>query len=390
MAKTIFKVIYIAFAAVLAVVVFSFNYQSNQYNAVIDRVNKYIKNEEYSNVARIFGGAFDSNNILETEKYDDVTMVLYPGTKENIITFTQEDALKADEMNDYVFHKKDKDDYTFHRFQKAYYLYLFDIKYSLADVKLDDNVFENAAAVRFIGENDEEYDYMLKITSTVNTDLYVKAADNLKDATLVKDISASGKQVDRNIIHTYNGFNVAPITFDELKISYIKEELGANIKAFNLVDRDGYTVFDEAITFNFQFDDQFFTDAVSVFDAYDAFVPFFENYNSDSFSVLDTEMKKITKEEYKSEKSKFNTNTEDFANEIKEGVYPSYKLAMTEKEIFGNNIIGKTIGIEVLYVLVVVIIYILIFKFATIKRLVFRQKEPEFIAKNKNNQTKND
>ena len=105
MAKTIFKVIYIAFAAVLAVVVFSFNYQSNQYNAVIDRVNKYIKNEEYSNVARIFGGAFDSNNILETEKYDDVTMVLYPGTKENIITFTQEDALKADEMNDYVFHK---------------------------------------------------------------------------------------------------------------------------------------------------------------------------------------------------------------------------------------------------------------------------------------------
>ena len=39
------------------------------------------------------------------------------------------DALKEDEMNNYVFHKKDKDDYFFHRFQRAYYLYLFDIKF---------------------------------------------------------------------------------------------------------------------------------------------------------------------------------------------------------------------------------------------------------------------
>ena len=389
MAKTIFKVIYIAFAAVLAVVVFSFNYQSNQYNAVLNRVNKYIKNEEYSNVARIFGGAFDSNNILETDKYDKVDMVLYPGTKENVISFTQEDALKEDEMNNYVFHKKDKDDYFFHRFQRAYYLYLFDIKYSIADIKLDDNLYENAAAVRFIGENDNEYDYKFKITSTVNSDLYVKAADNLKDAVLLKDSNASGKQNDRNIINTYKGFNVAPITLDELKISYIKEELGADIKAFNLVDRDGYTVFDTNISFGFKFDDQFFTDAVSVFDAYDQFVPYYENYNNDSFSTLDTEMTKITKEEYKSEKSKFNTNTDDFATAINDGTYPSYRLAMTEKEIFGNDIIGKTIGIEVLYVVVVIIIYILIFKFSTIKRIVFRQKEPQFKAKNKNTE-KND
>ena len=194
MIKTIFKVLYISLAVVLTIVVFVFNYQSTTITQIKDALNGFVNREEYYNVARMCGGLYDSNPIISIQN-DDKFDNRYANKIEGVINLynteirNQEDPEKTinkstiieDNKFDMVVYAGTKDvtntyyntgdegnleKAKYHKYDFTYYIYLFDVSFSISDKSAKRNgkkITVNDSGIRFYS-GEESYDYYAVIS----------------------------------------------------------------------------------------------------------------------------------------------------------------------------------------------------------------------------------
>ena len=407
MIKTIFKVLYISLAVVLTIVVFVFNYQSTTITQIKDALNGFVNREEYYNVARMCGGLYDSNPIISIQN-DDKFDNRYANKMEGVIEFynneirESEDPEKTinkstiieDNKFDMVVYAGTKDvtntyyntgdegnleKAKYHKYDFAYYIYLFDVDFAISD-KYQSRAGEkkktvNDTAIRFYA-GDKTYDYFAVIDSDYYHSVGLPEGTNPKTNYLSKpenlhDMFISGQ---RNMFESYDKWGFYDFTIAQDSILAVNEELGGNndnnvITSFSILDRDGKEVENSKVDFSFAFDEEFFQDgnAKIIYDAY-------KDYNE----VADKD--ESTDKEISDAEDAFKIEAQEFDDNMKAGLYPTYFKAFEKDDIVKTStVVWKSILVGALFIFSATVVFILIFKFAWIKSLVFRKKEGHYV-----------
>ena len=402
MIKTIFKVLYISLAVVLAIVVFVFNYQSTTINQISDALNGFVKREEYYNVARMCGGLYDSNpvisiqnettydekysnkmqgtldfyneeinpsnpksinasTVIEDNKYD---MIVYSGTKDVTKTYYNH----GDEEN------LEKAEY--HKYDFAYYIYIFDSKINFNSGSAQINkkkINVNNTAIRFYKTETEYFDYY----AIVSDDVYQEVGEHIYETSYIakpdnsQDMFLRG---ERNLLDSYDkwGFYDFTVTMDS--IIAINGELGGTddnnvITSFAIIDRNGDEVENSKCNFTFSFDEEFFQDgnAKIIYDAYKKYNDVADNPDSSDSDKSDAE-------------DLFRDEAKVFDENMKEGLYPTYFKAFDKSDIVKTStVVWKSILVVTLFIFSATVVFILVFKFTWIKGLIFRKKEGHYV-----------
>ena len=346
MFKTILKVIYFALAFFLSIITYMVSYQGNIYDVLFERANGYIEKGDYDQLSRMFGGIFNSDERIDgsLDEYhnDKVRIQLYEGTTEASYTYYVKD---KDSKGKEIDVQK-----TYHAYDKAYYLYLFDVKFDTANVSGEDNKLTNKTSISFFNEEGQEYKYLLTSSSTIN-------ADNFRQMPRDKYESVLNGNRDLNSFAKSWGFY--SVIIDETLIEAVEAKLNPEspIVAFNINDNEGKKLYSSNVAFDFSFEataeSSFYSDTQILYDAYDKLMPLYDKHKNGE----------ISKDEYKKAYDEFNKTIEPFDTKLKEGGFPSYLQSFTQKELVPGWVTWKTMGEVLLLVLAIFVVYLLLFKF---------------------------
>ena len=249
MGKTIAKFAYWAIAFVMGIIIYIGVYQVNMVEQVQEKITTAVSNNDYVSIARIAGGGlFDSTNlasdITKTNKYK---MALLSGAIEDSGTWYD----PSDSLNAKYYHEYDE----------AYYLYVFNLSYTLSATTKDSNgndVTVYKSGVRFYS-GDSYYDYYLNLTSDINSSTsyteeevngnkYKKYSNSyngyVEKPTSEKELLLNGH---RELSKYYSNYNFLSITISKDMITSIENILGANITSFDLLNGYGNNVSDKKI-----------------------------------------------------------------------------------------------------------------------------------------------
>lgn len=347
MIKTILKVVYFTFAAIIGVIVYSMGYQSSTYEAVESKINGFIEKGEYKNVARIFGALFDQRNLALNVESDKLNMAIFAGATELKVNY---------------YTKAEDDKYTtntFHTYDKAYYIYLFNPTFERQQGNIDGEYIDNTA-ITFFNEDGDAYNHYFTLNNEVNKSIYVEKPLSVNEALMY------GQRDQSTFFSNWGFYN---FTFDKGYIDAIVSEHlnGKPITAINVTQGlgdKGSFVLETNFSVNLDFSQEFFTDVNPLVEANSTFIPINDKYQSGSG---------ITKDEYDEAYKQYQQKTDGFQETFFEN--ENYITTFSQSEIVPNTIIWKAIGMEVLYVLVVIILYFLLFKLKWIKSLIFRDRK---------------
>ena len=362
MAKTILKVLYFVFAALIAVVFAIMTYRSNAYTHIYAKTQEYIKNKQYAEIARTYCGYFDDRAIELNvpEKNSEFNLTVFNGTQE-------EHAGESTSVS-----------YYFHDYSRAYYFILTDVAYNTNNIT-SDTVY-NKTGIRFYDSvSGKTYDYKFRLTEEVNAKEYKTKAKigEITDKKLAKE--AAILDSERELIDFNKAWGFYRIIVTENLINSIESRYEMDIDGFNLLNNDGELQYKSTVSFGFDFSAQFYTDINQVKVAYDSYFPISDGYNSDP--------KTNTKEEYDSATQLYRQRLNGWADELKANPtkYEHYKVAYEESEVIGGAAIGPTIGTMAIYLVVIFLLYILLFEFKHLRMLVtrFRDRNKERYIPNK-------
>jgi len=368
MARTLLKILYAVFVALIGVVFAIINYRSNAYNIIYNKTQNYIKNEEYTELVRTYCGYFDSQalELNLPEKNSNFKLKVFNGT--------QEESAGSSTSISYYYH-----DYSY-----AYYFILTNVEFQTVNV-LSDTTYNNTG-IRFIDSvNNKTYDYKFRISSTVNAKDYKAKEDiqKIEDKTVAKNTFILNSE--RELITFNNNWGFYRIIITENIIDAIEATNNMTIDSFNILNNMGEKQFKEDVTFGFKFDQQFFNDITPVKVAYNSIFPISDGYNS--------KPQTNTKEEFDNAKTTYEARIKDWENELKANPdkYKNYLIAYKENEVLGNSAIGPTIGVMAIYIVVIILLFILLFEFKRIRALIerFRDRKQTRYIPNKMPEKKN-
>ena len=350
MIKTILKVVYFTFAAILGVIVYSMGYQSSSYGSIESKLNKFIDNKEYSNVARIFGALFDSTNLAASEQTDKMDIAIFAGAVELKVNY---------------YEKNDKDEYTInthHTYDMAYYVYLFNTELENQNASID-NKLTNYTAITFYNEDGKEYHHYFNQSQDVNSTNWIEKPLSVED-TLVHST--------RDSESFYANWGFYNFTFDRNYINTIVSRYLDNkpITHINITDGKVDTkdpVMDSNLAVNLDFSQQFFTDVNPLVEANSTFIPIYDDYNGNNEN-------KLTEEQYNEHYKAYEDATKNFEETFFDKS-ANYTTTFKKDEIMPATIIWQAIGMVAIYILVVIILYLLLFKLKWIKSLIFRDRK---------------
>ena len=374
MGKTIAKFAYWAIAFVMGIVIYIGVYQVNMVEQVQEKISAAVSNTDYVQMARIVGGGlFDSTNlasdITSTKKY---TMALLSGAVENSGTWYD----PTDSLNARYYHEYDE----------AYYLYVFNLTYTLSATTKDSNgndVTVYKSGVRFYS-GDNYYDYYLNLTSdynsssnyeeaTSNGNSYKKYSSNyngyIEKATSEKELLLNSQ---RELAKYFSNYKFLSITISKDMIEEIETILGSDITAFDLLNGYGNDVSDTKIPFSFDFSESFYEKAKPVFDAYDVYLPIADKYNQVNGA---TYASSVSDNQYSDANQTLNTSIKEFTYKLSnKDIFTDYKTIYTsasQNEVVKlSDTITKSIVIVIIYVVAVVIVFFLIFYLKRITEFV--------------------
>lgn len=408
MIKTIFKVLYISLAVVLTIVVFVFNYQSTTITQIKDALNGFVNREEYYNVARMCGGLYDSNPIISIQN-DDKFDNRYANKMEGVIEFYNNEIRESkdpektinkstiieDNKFDMVVYAGTKDvtntyyntgdegnleKAKYHKYDFTYYIYLFDVDFAISDGSAQikgKKTKTNNAGIRFYA-GEEKFDYYAVIDSDYyhlvgkdESDNPIYKTNYLSKPENLQDMFIYGQ---RNMFESYDKWGFYDFSISQDSINAVNKELGGNddnkvITSFSILDRDGKEVENSKVDFSFAFTEEFFQDgnAKIIYDAY-------ETYNN----IADKD--ESTDKEISDAEDAFKVEAQEFDDNMKAGLYPTYFKAFEKDDIVKTStIVWKSILVGALFIFSATVVFILIFKFAWIKSLVFRKKEGHYV-----------
>lgn len=327
MIKNILKVLYIAFGLIMAFLIYLIGYRSNIYNHIQDLTATAIAEKNYVDVGMIHGGCFEKNNLV-VEDSDQLDLVIFPSTTLVSLSYY------TDEKNTTVVNSYDK----------SYYVYIFYPTFETMDIKT--NKLVNSAGIRFKSINGS-YDYVFKISDTVNEDRYIAKPTSAKEVLL---------NSERNV-YSWEFYN---ITLTESLIEAMSDSLKGDIVSLSVLDSSGAEVYSVDVALDFS--QTFFTDVQPLVDHYNTYL---EEYNSDDKAIRENAVSKF---------DEFYLGTEDTEGFEKTfQANENYTFRYPDSYLQPSKLIWQTVGILALFVICMLLFYVLLFHFAFIKRLVSRE-----------------
>lgn len=331
------KVLYFGFAVIIGIVIALVGYSSNQYNHISGLVTSAVNEKRYEDVPRVFGGCFDTKSII-TEDVDALDIVIYPGTSLTNTSYTVSDTKE-----------------TYLVYEEAYYLYIFSPKFSFVNETGSDNKLQNKTAIRF-SSGDKYYDYPFVATSSVNSSEYVEEPSSIKETIM---------NTSRDLTTTQSNWNFMTLTLTKTMMQFIKESNGAETSSISILDNTGKEVFSTAASLDFS--QQFFTDIDDLIVNYNIYLDAYQKDKNDSEAV--NVFNKFYDEWYKEFEAKTATT--------------GYTFRYDDSELSPTSLIWQTVGMEALFLVVVILLYILLFHFAGLKRIFSRETYKDYSVNKK-------
>ena len=367
--KTIIKIIYIAFCLVLAVIIalgMYTSFASSNYSALLSNAvakAKEVENyqdAEYSDIARCF-------SIFSTPLENEPSLLYAEENGKNIIFIYE----SVNQHN--ASYSIDGKDETISRVENVYLVTILHPEFNF--LNLSDKT--NPSAFRFYGTNSETpyYDYYFNLSSDCNSGTYLAKPTTEKESVL---------RGGRSLLDTYRtSYDLIFFPLTETTMSYIKENLKSDVVGFNIVDNATNSVYKKSEYVDFKFD---FPNAAGTFYAdMEDFVKYYNiytenregkgDYDTDTVNAASVYIESFTKDP--------SSMIPDFNTKYIQG-YPR------ESVYTGTDMVMKTIGITLLFVVVVALIYILLFHLKSIKKFIRRfskKEEPERKIPNRRPQT---
>lgn len=331
------KVLYFGFAVIIGIVIALVGYSSNQYNHISGLVTSAVNEKRYEDVPRVFGGCFDTKSII-TEDVDTLDLVIYPGTSLTNTSYTVSETKE-----------------TYMVYEEAYYLYIFSPKFSFVNETGSDNKLQNKTAIRF-NSGDKYYDYPFVATSSINSSEYVEKPSSIKETIM---------NTSRDLTTTQANWNFMTLTLTKTMMEFIKESNGAETTSISILDNTGKEVFSTDASLDFS--QQFFTDIDDLIVNYNIYLKAYQKDKNDSEAV--NVFNKFYDEWYK----EFEANT----------ATTGYTFRYDDSELSPTSLIWQTVGMEALFVVVVILLYILLFHFAGLKRIFSRETYKDYSVNKK-------
>lgn len=125
------KFIFLLIIFVLGIFVMYASYNGNKYQSIFNIVDTAIKEEKYEEVAKTFGGCFDTTPIVN-HKNENADVIVYNGTSIVDLTYGEERS---------------------YSYEPTYYIYIFNVKYEYDNYE----GVSNDSAIIFKGENGQTY-----------------------------------------------------------------------------------------------------------------------------------------------------------------------------------------------------------------------------------------
>ena len=353
--KTILKVIYGFFVLIIGVIIYMVADQSfasqNYINLVTDASLKAYEENNYDDLARVFS-IFSTP--IEKEK-----VALKGVTEKESVT-----AIYSTVNQFSATYYKDGNSTTDQRIEYEYLVIVSNPKFQYES----SSDGTNKTAFRFYGldkdNNEVYYDYSFVLSENVNSASFVGDPQNEKEAVL---------HGSRNLLSDYTQYNLLFFPIFETTIKYIMEEKNmVSLTGFNIVENTGKQIYDSNVSCKFDFSQRITSDLAT-------WVNNFNKYNDDKAGIA-----KLEDEEYKAVVTYLN----DFTNNPDTYVanFEDYYLVGYPREaVYTPDIIYKSIGVVLLFLVVAVLLFIVLFYFNRIKEFVarFSKKTPERNIPNK-------
>lgn len=327
------KIMYFILVIAIGIAVYYVDYTNNQYKYTLGLVEEALQKENYVDVAKIFGGLFDSKSIVnyENDNNDKIDLVVYPSTTLSQVNFG-EDATPD----------------VYARYEKSYNFYLYKNKYDLAtytDEEKGANV--NNSGIKFYS-NENEYMYYFIVNSEMNPMYYKENPFNFTEA-LLND--------DRDYVTTFETVGFISISFTQIMLEEIVKQLGGNITKVEVVDAKGNSVIQQNIKLDFT--DTFFVDCDDMIKRYDEVLAEVKKYENDE--AKQEEISKNFEKEYNK-----------WIEEFEKKNHPTYTFGFDEEYLNPKSLRKKSIGALAIYLAITFVLYFIFFHRKLIKKLIYK------------------
>ena len=365
--RLIIKVIYVAFALIIMVFSSIVLYGTAKGDHILSLTSAALKDKNYNEILSLYAGIYYEEPVV-VDNDDKIDLMVNPSYVEKTVLY---DALNDNNV---------KQTHYYHKFLKSYTFFIFNSNFVTANKKKAGSDY-NDAGVKFILDKDGEkitYKYSFIIDATVNTTSTFDTSDSVFDYEL---------NYKRDIVSDSKKYGFYNFVINSNTIEAIEEKTGGNIIGFNITDSLNKDVFESDFEYGFDFDEPFFQqesdgvkEAATIETIYNDFIPYYDSYkmNSRKYSIDNYNSEYNSKSLFEEKNEKFNSEVKQFMNDVKSGnVYDSnIKVSKSEKEIITNSVIARavwrTIGIEALVLVVIIVIYILLFHFQQLRDFIFR------------------
>lgn len=365
MIKTILKVVYVTVAAVLCFILYIGFYNTYTSDYIIELTSNAVKEKDYETIAKVFNVTFDLNSIVEEQPTDKVHIEVLPSiSRMDVNTYTE----KTDSEGNKTYTATAN-----YLFEYNYSFYLYEPTFSTTN-QVDGDKKTNKTGIKFYNDNNDSFIYYFRNTASIHEEGFYEAYPKTLSDALLKS--------NREQLYTNELIGVSFVTINESIINFIEKDYlnNQNITKYSIVDSNGTEVF-APTTITLDFSQAFFNEP--------EIVEFKTKYNA----VIEAQKESTAAADQKYaefEKWYYGENQDGvFYTFYETDAHPSYMHQFDESALKPASIIWKTIGILALFLLAVVILYILLFHFRFIKKIITRgRSEGNYVAKDKKNNSK--
>ena len=371
--KLIIRVIYIAFAVIIVVLSSIIFFNTAKGDHILSITNQALTDKNYGEIQKLFGGIYASEPSVKLENEKGNILVTASGAEKDVLYYPEENGKAS----------------LYHKFLRTYDFYIFNASFGTSSVSVN-GVKTNNVGVKFITDKIDEttgeavtYLFPFIVTNTVNGEVYKEKYDSLENYFL---------NYGRDFVSDKTRYGFFNFAIYEDTLNYIEQKTSGNIVGFNITDNEGNNVYANNFDFDFSFTETFYNEdeAGVVFNAYNEYLPYYDTWKFSSSYNLDNKIENLKDETYNTKTEAFNSTIEAFNKDLAAGQHKSVLISYKENEIMTGDVIAKavwrTIGIEALILLVVVVIYILLFHFQQLRDFIFRNEKrtpirPKFVNK---------
>lgn len=335
MFRTILKIGYITVVLVLAILFGVLNYNTGADEAYIEALKSAVQAEGSKDLASVFSSFSLPYDTVPYAKADT------EGTN-NLEVFGAVNMLTVNYTETVDGEKKAQ---SYREVENIYYVFIKNITYKDGN-KIDGENVINKSGLRFYNEDGKYYDYHFVVSKKVNSDEYSDEIDSV-----TKGLVNAERDISNLFRKQGSQYNFIVTNISESLVGYVKTKLdNKDIVKFNLIDRDGEKVYND-IDIKFDFSQQFFTDLKPFRDAFKLY------YGAQDKEAQDYKDAVQYLEDFKVA----NLNNANYAE------------GLAKDQIYNAKLVWRTIGIVALFVVAFAIVYILLFHFKLIKRIIFRE-----------------